>query len=337
MSIVLTTLACTPRVSIIRHQALAATIVQPRTPAQITVVAALASAEGFAPLDLDREQHDLEQAFAGQAGIKPIILRDATLAEVQQAVTDAHVFHFAGHGEFSQEMSDEPGVYVGTGALALEDQRVDAEQFGINLRGSVRLAMLGGCETGQQDGVNVWSGVAPALVKAEIPVVVANQFSVTDACAVAFSKAFYQALVGGLSVERAVSNGRIAAFNADPAGRDWGTAVLYLRAANSNLFTGIEDQTVSTQAAAQARAQATVRVERVAAGAYVTGFKVGTMGSGSLVATVTAGDVAGDVSGARITNLQGGDVKIDVNIRNAGPGAVINGGVIDNLGASHRS
>jgi len=65
-------------------------------------------------------------------------------------------------------------------ALALYDQVVNAGQFGINLRGnSVRLAVLGGCETGRRDGVNAWSGIAPALIKQQIPAAIANQANPT--------------------------------------------------------------------------------------------------------------------------------------------------------------
>jgi hypothetical protein len=94
----------------------------------------------------------------------------------------------------------------------------------------------------------VWSGVAPALVKAEIPAVVANQYSILDKTAIAFSRQFYQALVGGMTIEAAVSAGRIAAYNADNEGRDWGVPVLYLRAADGQLFEGAENGDVRVAA-----------------------------------------------------------------------------------------
>ena len=105
-------------------------------------------------------------------------------------------------------MSDLPGIYTGEGALAFFDQMVPAEQLGSNLRGNgVRLAVLGGCETGRREGVSVWSGIAPVLVKANIPAVVGNQYKISDKCAIAFSRQFYRALVGGLPIERAVERG----------------------------------------------------------------------------------------------------------------------------------
>jgi HEAT repeat protein len=267
-------LALDPRVAIVRHESLPAPAPLPVVSGSIKIVAALASAAGLPQLDLAKEQADLKQSIEGQAGLTPVFLEDATLDDVLSAIPGAGVFHFAGHGAFTQQMGDLLDTYTSSGALALDDVRVDAEQLGVNLRGNgVRLAVLGGCETGRRDGVSVWSGIAPALVKAEVPAVVANQFSIKDACAIAFSKHFYQALVGGLPIERAVSAGRIAAYNADPQGRDWGVAVLYLRAADGYLFGGASDDAVRRQAAesAQAIVQPMVQANIYIAGPVNTG------------------------------------------------------------------
>jgi len=255
-------LALDPRVAIVRHEVLAAPLLSlPLLSGDIKVVAALASSGG-PQLNLAKERADLEEAFAGQPGINPIFLPDATLDEIQAAIPESGIFHFAGHGMYDRKQSDLPGVYTGIGSIALVDQNVDAEQLGINLRGcGVRLAMLGGCETGRREGIYVWSGIVPALIKAGIPAVVANQYKITDTCATAFSRQFYRALVGGLPIERAVSAGRIAAYNADPNGRDWGVSVLYLRAENGELFKGAGD--------AQVRDTARKAVEQLVVQQYV--------------------------------------------------------------------
>ena len=83
----------------------------------------------------------------------------------------------------------------------------------------IRLAVLAGCQTGRREGVSVWSGIAPALTKVDIPAVVANQYSINDTSAIAFSRRFYQALAGGLPLEDAVSAGRLAVYNQDPRPR----------------------------------------------------------------------------------------------------------------------
>jgi hypothetical protein len=325
-------LALDPRVAIVRHEALPAPPSLPLSTGPLKVVAALASAEGLPQLDLAREHSDLAAAFDGQAGIEPVFLEDATLEEIQQAIAGAEVFHFAGHGVFNRQMGDLPGTYTGAGSLALYDQAVGAEQLGINLGGSgVRLAVLGGCETGRRDGVNVWSGIAPALIKQQIPAVIANQLPIKDACAIAFSRQFYGALVGGLPIERALAAGRIAAYNADKDGRDWGVPVLYMRDADGQLFGGAADPGVRDQAAASAKVVIEQRVGVVAAGAVLTGAAVKQITSGILSVTQTLGTVAGDVTGAKIGTMSGGEAKIETSVDKLESGGNITGATIDNL------
>jgi hypothetical protein len=309
-------LALDPRIAIVRHETEALAAAGAPLAGDIKVVVALASAEGFAQLDLSQEQSDLEQAFEGNPALKPVFLPDATLSEILSNVDGAGVFHFAGHGTFEKQMGTTPGTFSGTGEIALDDRLVPAEQLEINLRGrGIRLAVLGGCETGRRDGFYTWSGIAPALVKGEIPAVVANQFSITDKCAIAFSQHFYLALVGGLPIERAVSDGRIAAYNADKEGRDWGVPVLYLRSAKGELFAGAADPTVRQKAREAAEANVNIRVKEVAAGGEVLGAKVREMLGGKLVTDISvSGTVYGKVVGAIIDKLSGGNVKVNMNV-----------------------
>jgi len=327
-------LALDPRVAIIRHEALPIPAPLPLITGLIKVVAALASGDNLPPLDLETEKIDLQEALGGQAGIELEILENATLDEVQMAIPGAGVFHFAGHGAFDRKMSDLPGIYSGVGFLALQDQFVEAEQLAINLRGNgVRLALLGGCETGRRDGISVWNGIAPTLVKAEIPAVVANQYKILDKTAIAFSRHFYQALVGGLPIERAVSAGRIAAYNADKDGRDWGVSVLYLRAADGVLFEGAPDAEVRQQAKAAAEANINVRVDEVAVGGEGYGAKVREMLAGKLgVNVIVAGTVYGTVVGLDIDTLGGGSADVDVEVGTVGAGGSVTGIEIDFLG-----
>ena len=326
-------LALDPRLSLVRHEPLPVPPQPALISGDIKVVVALASPEGLPPLDVKQEKEDLGKALSGQEGIKPVFLEEATLDEVQSAIPGAGVFHFAGHGDFTREMNQTPGTYTGVGSLALEDQRVDAEKMGINLRGNgVRLAVLGGCETGRREGVSVWGGIAPALVKAEVPAVVANQFSIQDKCAIAFSRQFYRALAGGLPIERAVSAGRIAAYNEDPEGRDWGVPVLYLRAADSRLFAGAGDQNVREQARSAAEAQVNVRAKEVAAGGEVVGAEVVRMLSGKLgVTVVVSGKVYGRVTGASFGRFGGGAAEVDVDVESVEEGGSVVGARLDEL------
>jgi hypothetical protein len=161
--------------------------------------------------------------------------------------------------------------------------------------------------------------------------VIANQLPIKDACAIAFSKQFYGALVGGLPIERALAAGRIAAYNADKEGRDWGVAVLYMRDADGVLFGGAADAGVRERAAAQAKVVIEQRVSEVAAGAVLRGAAVKQITSGILSVTQTLGTVAGTVTGAQIGTMSGGEATIETNVDKLESGGDVTGATIDNL------
>jgi rRNA maturation endonuclease Nob1 len=157
-------------------------------------------------------------------------------------------------------MRSRPGEKFGGGGIVLastngEALPVAADQFAEILRGKgVRLVVLGACESAHRDGRQVWSGVAPALLRIGIPAVVAMQFRVLDDLAAAFMGTMYQALVEGREIDEAVGLGRAAirikAFaNKQPNRRDWGVPVLYLRSARGTVFRPVADNTALKKAA----------------------------------------------------------------------------------------
>ena len=304
-------LALDPRVAFVRDEVFGTLPVTPVS-GDLRVVVALASAPDLARLDLAAELRIISTAMNGVPGATLTAVENATLAKLQAAVPGAHIFHFAGHGDFAREMGDLPGTYTGTGVLAFQDQRVDAEQLGINLRGQqIRLAVLAGCETGRREGLSVWSGIAPALTKVDIPAVVANQYSIKDTSAIAFSERFYQALAGGLPLEDAVAAGRLAVYNQDPDGRDWGVPVLYLRAANGHLFEGVTNPALREQARSAAQADIVVRTGKVGPHGVVYGAKLHEAFEGKLSISVTTGDVDGEVIGV-VKSAAGGATSVNV-------------------------
>ena len=319
-------LALDPRIAIVRHETLAAAANPPLLTGDIKVITAIAEPDGLPPLDLDREQRVLND---GLKGLDLVVQRcpDVTMAKLQPLLEGAGVFHFAGHGDFAKQIGPRPGTYTGSGFLAFQDERVDAQQLAINLRGhGVRLAVLAACQTGRRDGFTVWSGIAPALIKAEIPAVVANQYAIKDSTAIAFSQQFYQALAGGLPIERAVTAGRIGAYNKDKTGRDWGVPVLYMRAADGNLFEGAADEAARARAQQSAEADVNVRVKEVQAGAVVKGAELVRMLNGRLVVNVTiSGTILGTVVGMEVEDFGGGSAKVDADIDTVGRGGTFVG------------
>lgn len=327
-------LALDPRIAIVRHETFAAPVAETALSGDIKVVTAFAEAEGLDDLDLDQEMNLLKEALQGIDGIRIVPCPQATLSKLQPLLPGAGIFHFAGHGDFTRQMAAKPDTYAGVGYLAFGDECIDAKQMGTNLRGQgIRLAVLAGCHTGRRDGASMWSGIAPALVKMEIPAVVANQYTITDKCAIAFSHQFYQALAGGLPLEGAVSAGRIAAYNADKTGRDWGVPVLYLRAANGNLFSGAADPTVRERSKNAAEVDVAIRAREVKAGGVLIGADVSTIIDGKLsVAVVVEGTVFGKVVGLKSEHVQGGSAKVKLDAGVVGSSAEVVGYAGDTLG-----
>lgn len=242
-------LALDRSISLVRYEVMqqAPGTLDPLPGAQLRMVALFSDPKSpdFPALDLSREADNIRAALADAPAVRADIREHATLEVLQDALTQpAHIFHFGGHGDFEAGMGEKLGEVSGSGFLVLVGEDGGAFRYGaerlanrLNRRG-VRLAVLGACQGGRRDGLNPWTGVAPALARtAEIPAVVAMQLSIRDGNAIAFSRRFYHALAQGQSIDLAVSDGRLAIFDrSDDDERDWGVPVLYMRADEGTLF-----------------------------------------------------------------------------------------------------
>jgi hypothetical protein len=87
---------------------------------------------------------------------------------------------------------------------------------------------LNSCESGRGGDADFNRGVAPALLAAGVPSVVANQFSVLDTAATAFARHFYWSLAIGTPVGDAAREARVA-VNASIPGEalDWAIPVVF--------------------------------------------------------------------------------------------------------------
>ena len=240
-------------VSLVRYEVLgqAPGSLDPMGDRPLRLVALLSSPAlpDYSPLNLAAEEQGIIQALSAIPNIRVESYPNATIDMLQDALArEAHILHFAGHGKFEAEMGLAYGTAEGKGYLLFtaEDGRdaapLSADKLALLLRGrGLRLAVLGACEAGRRDQVNAWSAVAPALTKAGIPAVVAMQYTIRDANAIAFSRRFYRALAAGQPIEAAMTDGRLAIFNrGDEKERDWGVPVLYLRVDAGVLFPQIE-------------------------------------------------------------------------------------------------
>ncbi|MFG1680780.1 CHAT domain-containing protein [Nonomuraea sp. NPDC049269] len=240
-------------------------------PLRMLVVISNPNEPDFDELDVEREWTNLEEALSGvvESGYVEIDrLEPPTLSrlDAQLRHRDYHILHFIGHGRFSPQ--------VGYGELLFEDDNhrglpVGAAQLAALLHdhGSLRLAILNACEGARTGHVDPLAGVAQTLVQQRIPAVVAMQFEISDRAAIAFSKVFYEMLAVGDPIDTCIAHARRAIY-AIPNPVEWATPVLYLRAADGQVFdvsstpTRIPDVPPRKAPSAESLWRATVSTEK---------------------------------------------------------------------------
>jgi len=190
---------------------------------RLRILAVAAQPRGAAPVDARTETSDLRKAFAdlvrkGRAAVELLAPPTAGRLQRRLAAGGVDVLHFVGHGEFDERERE--------GSLLLEDDRGRPRPLGTDALRQVvcgrglRLVFLNACETGRGGRVEWNRGIAPALVAAGLPAVVANQYPVEDAAATAFARELYAQLAGGSTLGDAAREARVA------VGRDLGTGSL---------------------------------------------------------------------------------------------------------------
>jgi hypothetical protein len=252
-----------PNVSLVRHTATSLPAWKLEAQLPVKVYLAAASPDGWPKLKVAEELSVIKQALEDNAQVLVSSSEHTQRSGLPNKAKPAHVFHFAGHGQFERVQSRVPGAYEGKSSVLLEDEYgepdvLDAELLAVQLcDAGVRVAVLGACQTAQRDDVNAWSSVAEALLKAELGAVVGMQFPVADDSALCFAKNFYAALAIGLSVDESVAAGRVAVANLDDP-RGWANPTLYLRVPDGVIFPAIAANT--TLEAARQEATAKVKV-----------------------------------------------------------------------------
>ena len=188
----------------------------------------------------ERERQAIASLVAGRRGVH-LSPAPATLTALRSALRrGVRVVHYTGHGYFDPEEG---------GALLVQSEEggtetVDAHTMARQLRGSqVALAFLNGCDTAIDGTTQALMGLAPRLVAAGLPAVVAMQAEIDDRSAIRFAAEFYRSLADGLPLDAAVGEGR-KAISRHPLA--WGIPVLFMRSADGQLW-----QETSTQQTAQ--------------------------------------------------------------------------------------
>jgi hypothetical protein len=174
------------------------------------------------------------QALGKSQPVQVEILTKSTVREFLLKIKNVrpHVLHFIGHGKF-----DKPS---GSGAIGLlnPDETVrwipDREftDYFQQMGSTPRLVVLHTCAGGTVDFEGNFGGMAPQLMRANIPAVVAMRYPITNRAAISFSRAFYQQLSEFKPVDNAVQVARWQMTIDDPNcynTGDFGTPVLYMR------------------------------------------------------------------------------------------------------------
>jgi tetratricopeptide (TPR) repeat protein len=185
--------------------------------------------------DRAREQlvHGL-RALDEEGAVIVDLLSPPTFDTLVEAVRNGgyHMLVFYGHGVYD---ADEGGQ------LLFEDRfggqaLVKASELGAALRNTeVRLVLLGACQSAQThaggEGDGVWSGTAPALLQAGVPLAIGMQVSMRVDAAQAFIRQFALSLAAGKPVGESVADARTPLIRG-AYGKQWFVPALYGRPAD---------------------------------------------------------------------------------------------------------
>jgi hypothetical protein len=196
-------------------------------------------------LDLTAERRHLHEV-AGALGhsLQVRILEGiVTRADFADALLmgEYEIVHFGGHAAWARGMG-----YLALNRPDGEEDWLDGEGLARLVSGfrSLRLLVLNACNTGQgvagdsDDGRGL-QGLAPQLVTAGVPAVVAMQHAIGDAAAATFAREFYKRLLAGEEegrVDIALAHARtmLAVLHSDGS---WVAPVLYTSTSDGVILT----------------------------------------------------------------------------------------------------
>lgn len=151
-----------------------------------------------------------------------------------------HVLHFIGHGRFNK--ADKKGEIALLEADGQTERWIGDKEFTEYFRQmgwTPRLVFLHLCEGATVDFNANFAGLAPQLIRANVPAVVAMQYPISNTAAIAFSKAFYGELAKRNPIDHAVQVARWKITTDIPNAYDsrvFGTPVLYMQSRDGSIF-----------------------------------------------------------------------------------------------------
>lgn len=216
---------------------------EPPSPLNVTlpinILVVISSPLELPTLDVAHEWDILKKAFhklERKSLVRIDRLESATLANLQRKLQEReyHILHFIGHGDFDHDKQE--------GVLLFEDEAgskraENGQRLGTLLHdcSSLRLVVLNACSGASTSEFNPFAGAAQSLVQQGVPAVIAMLFPVQDETALTFADSFYDFLTEGYPLEAALAETRKAIL-AKSNETEWGAPILFMRAADGQLF-----------------------------------------------------------------------------------------------------
>ncbi|UCG25945.1 MAG: CHAT domain-containing protein, partial [Chloroflexota bacterium] len=164
--------------------------------------------------------------------------RITSLENIQRRLPECDIFHFIGHGAFRGRHGEESA----NAALYLEKrdgtcERVLDEDIVGKLRAQgqmPQLFFLVACESAKTEIGQAFVGLAPRLVEAGVPAVVAMQDKIAISSARDLTRSFYEQLLKHGIVDRALNEARGAVYDTEDP--NWSMPALFMRLRTGQLF-----------------------------------------------------------------------------------------------------
>lgn len=208
------------------------------TELSLRVLLVLAEPVDASPIFPERAKEELLHGLRSldeEGGVIVDLLRPPTFETLIEAASNGgyHVLVFYGHGGYDETSG---------GLLLFEDEfggpaLIPASDLGAALRNTeVRLVLLGACQSARVpdlSGLTIWPGVAPALLRAGVPLAIGMQVSMRVDAALAFIRQFALSLAAGKPIGEAVGDARKPLIQRK-YGRAWFIPALYGRSADGD-------------------------------------------------------------------------------------------------------
>ena len=198
---------------------------------------------GLAPLDAEAEWAALCEATADPDVTLTRLPVPCTLAALEAELRRGyHALHLIAHGTYSQRQG-KAALYLADAAnqvavvsdddfaAMLKRQLADSDPDGAE---RLRLVFLASCESAKHDTADAFRGLAPRLVVAGVPAIVAMQDYVSLTAAREFSRVFYRQLTTHGRVDLAGNQARAALLTGQAL--DAGVPVLLMRLKDGRLW-----------------------------------------------------------------------------------------------------